>query len=77
MASTAVGKEDDDACKKSEAGHDEDKYLWPSVGTLCPRRQTVLVREGLGGVEDGEGSREHRQNDERTTKVDTTKSHLS
>lgn len=77
MASAAVGKEDGDACHQGEAGHAKDKYLWPCIGAFRPRRHAALIWEGLGGVEDGEGSREHGHNDERTAKVDTTKSHLS
>lgn len=76
MSSAAVGEEDDDTGHNGDAGHGEDKLLRPSVGLFGPGRHGAVVGEGPGGVEDGEGSGEHRQDNEGAAEVNTTESHL-
>lgn len=72
VSSTAVGEEDDNACQEGDAGHGENELLWPGIGVVCPGRLVALVRQSLGGVEDGEGGGKHGEDDESTAEVDAT-----
>jgi hypothetical protein len=76
VSSAAVSEEDGDTDGEREAGHAEDEELGPGLGVGCPRGEGVLAREGLGGVEDGEGGGDHGEDDEGAAEVDTSKGKL-
>ena len=76
VTSSTVGQEYNDAGNESNTGHGKNELLGPGLGVLSPRGFVVLVSEGLGGVENGESSRKHGEDDEGTTEVNTSEGHL-
>lgn len=76
VTTSAVGSENDDTSSEGDTGHSKNELLRPGIGVLGPGRHSALIRQGLGSVEDGEGCREHAENDERAAEVDTTKGKL-
>lgn len=76
VTTSTVGSENDETSSEGDTGHSKDELLRPGIGVLGPGRHPALVRQGPGGVEDGEGCREHAENDERAAEVDTAKGKL-
>lgn len=76
MSTAAVREEDDDTGNQRNTSHGQHKLLGPGVRVLGPRRHSTLRRQRLGGIEDGEGSGEHRQNDQTAAEVDTPQREL-
>ncbi len=64
VAAAAVCKDDDDREEERDTGDTENDYLRPSLLLGRPCRQVVAGRYSFSGVEDGQDSTQHSEDDE-------------